>query len=123
MKLVHTFRHLDVSEALKNYTQTQVADISKFLLKQGSGHVYYSKEQHQFCVEISINTKEKYFKASAINLDIYAAVDAVCLKLHRQLLKIRKKNQHHKKQQLSKRAKLDDVNSSLEYRFKLKKAA
>lgn len=123
MRLKHAFRHLDVSTAVTNYTQSRVMEISRFLLKEGDGSVYYSKMNHAFCVEISINTPHKYFKASSESEDIYAAVDEVVAKLERQLLKTKKAIKNHKRPELSRAGRMNQINSQLELVTRLKKVA
>ncbi len=123
MKLKHTFRHLDVSSSLSEYSQLRLSEISRFLLKDGQGSAHYSKSQHNFCVEITINTPHKYFKASSESNDIYAAVDDVIAKLSRQLLKIKKAIKNHKRPELSRRGRLNQLNGQLEFAPRLKKAA
>ena len=63
MKSNYTFKHLDYSESLVKYTNEKLNEIGQYLLKDGRAQVLYSKTQHEFLVEISINTKEKFFKA------------------------------------------------------------
>ena len=123
MKLKHTFRHLDVSQALTNYAEKTVAEISQFLLKDGQAAAHYSKNQHDFCVEITINTPHKYFKASAEAADIYAAVDEVVATLERQLLKTKKAFKNHKRPELSKSGKMTRMNNQMEFAPRLKKVA
>ncbi|UOF02950.1 ribosome hibernation-promoting factor, HPF/YfiA family [Bdellovibrio bacteriovorus] len=109
MKLNYTFKHLDHSGSLVNYTSEKMDEVSRFLLKEGYGNVYFSKQNHEFCVEISVNTKEKYFKATAYASDIYAAVDSVSDKLEKQFLKISKQYKNHKKPELSKDVRFEPV--------------
>lgn len=123
MKTSYTFRHLDHSEALLAYTNERVEQIGKFLLKEGHGNVYFSKQKNEFCVEISVNTAQKYFKATSYNTDIYAAVDAVVTKLEKQFLKSRKLMQDHKKFELSKQGQMEHLNERLEYHIRYRKAA
>jgi ribosome hibernation promoting factor len=123
MKLNYTFKHLDHSDALVNYTEEKMEEIGKFLLKEGYGNVYYSKIKNEFCVEVTVNTREKYFKATSYNMDAYTAVDLVVEKLEKQFLKTRKIVQHHKKPELSREGKMDQLNSRLEFEAKAAKKA
>ena len=123
MKLNYTFKHLDHSDALLNYTEEKMEEISKFLLKEGYGNVYYSKIKNEFCVEVTVNTREKYFKATSYNMDVYTAVDLVVEKLEKQFLKTRKIMQHHKKPELSREGKMEQLNSRLEFEAKTAKKA
>lgn len=123
MKSTFTFKHLDHSDALATYTSEHLEQITKFLLKEGQSQVYFSKQKSEFCVEITLNTPQKYFKAMAFNHDIYAAVDAVMMKLEKQFLKTRKLHQNHKKFELSKEGRMDHVNDQLEFSMRYRKAA
>lgn len=123
MKLQVSFKHLDASEALTEYTRARLEDISHFLLKEGQGQAFIGKIKNMFHVEITVNSKEKYFKAIAECEDPYVAVDMVVDKLEKQFLKSRKFNTNHKKWELSKSGKLNQLNSRFESRGRYKKAA
>lgn len=122
MKSNYTFKHLDYSESLVDYTNEKLNEIGQFLLKDGRGNVYYSKNQHEFHVEISINSKQKFFKAAAEAPDAYVAVDLMVDKLEKQFLKVKEIYVDHKKFHLSKEGKLRDYNGQFEFNPKWKKA-
>ncbi len=107
MKLSYTFKHLDHSDALQEYTDQRMIEIGRFLLKDGSGSVIFSKQKNEFCVEISVKAPEKYFKAIHYSTDIYEAVDFVVDKLEKQFLKNTKQRKNHKKPELSKEGRLE----------------
>ena len=86
MKSNYTFKHLDHSDSLVSYADQKLNEVGKFLLKEGRCNVYFWKDQHQFRVEVSINSKQKFFKASAQATDIYVAVDLMADKLEKQFL-------------------------------------
>lgn len=116
MKLNYTFKHLDHSDSLVHYTEERMLEIGRFLLKDGNGAVYYSKQKNEFCVEVSFNTREKYFKATASGIDVYTAVDDAVGKLEKQFLKISKQFKNHKKPELTKGRRFEQP-------IRLKKAA
>ncbi|WP_415063900.1 ribosome hibernation-promoting factor, HPF/YfiA family [Bdellovibrio sp.] len=109
MKLNYTFKHLDHSESLENYTAEKMSEVGRFLLKEGYGSVYFSKQKNEFCVEISVNTREKYFKATAYGTDVYGAVDSAAEKIEKQFLKTSKQYKNHKKPELTKEGRLEQV--------------
>lgn len=124
MKAQHTYKHIDRSESLEEYVDQRLKEVSRFLLKEGQAQVVYGKQREFFTVEVTINTREKYFKSSEEGADIYAVVNDVLNKLEKQILKVRKINTSHKKYPLSKRGKLDRVNERFEYQLtKWRKAA
>ena len=121
MKSNFTFKHLDYSESLVDYTNTKLDEIGQFLLKDGRSSVFYSKNQHEFVVEVSINTKQKFFKATATAPDVYVAVDLLVDKLEKQFLKVKEIYVGHKKPALSKEGKLRDYNGQFEFQPKWKR--
>lgn len=123
MKLNFTFKHLDRSEALETHAVDRMESVGRFLLKDGFGMVYFSKQKHEFCVEVSVNTREKYFRAISYHADPYLAVDAVVEKLEKQFLKSRKLVQDHKKPHLSKAGRLEQLNERFETKVRFRKAA
>ena len=122
MKSNYTFKHLDYSESLVNYTDSKLDSIGQFLLKDGRCNVYYFKNQHEFVVEVSLNTKQKFFKATASAPDIYVAVDLMTDKLEKQFLKVKEIYQDHKKFDSSKEGRLNEINAQFEHQPKWKKA-
>lgn len=100
MKVQYIFKHLDHSDALQEYCQGRLDEISAFLLKEYVGHVTFSKRQKEFCVEMTIMTKEKPFRSKSHHFDVYSAVDEAIHKLEKQFLKVRKLATHHKKPDL-----------------------
>ena len=122
MKSNYTFKHLDYSESLTKYTGSKLDSIGHFLLKDGRCNVYYSKSQHEFTVEVSIHTKEKFFKATGCSTDIYVAVDQMTDKLEKQFLKVKEIYMDHKKFDISKEGRLNELNAQFEYAPKWKKA-
>lgn len=121
MKSNFTFKHLDYSESLVDYTNSKLDEIGQFLLKDGRSNVFYSKNQHEFVVEVSINTKQKFFKATATAPDLYVAVDLLVDKLEKQFIKIKEIYVDHKKPNLSKEGKLRDYNNQFEFQPKWKR--
>ncbi len=121
MKSNYTFKHLDYSESLVDYTTEKLNEIGQYMLKEGRSNVYYSKSQHEYIVEVSIHTKQKFFKATATAPDIYIAVDLMADKLEKQFLKVKEIYMHHKKFDLSKQGQLENINSQFEYQPKWKK--
>lgn len=123
MKLNFTFKHLDRSEALEAYTAEKLDHVARFLLKDGLGTVCFSKRNHEFELQVSVNTRARYFRAEDSHSDPYQAVDLVCEKLERQFLKIKDTVQHHKSKSQSKSARLEQMNERFEVKTRFRKAA
>ena len=121
MKSNYTFKHLDYSESLVDYTNEKLNEIGQYLLKDGRSTVYYFKNNHEFVVEVSINTRQKFFKATASAPDIYVAVDLMADKLEKQFLKVKEIYMDHKKFDHSREGKLRNTNDQFEFQPKWKK--
>lgn len=115
MKLKFNFVHVDVSEALKTYTEESLDKVGRFLLKEGSSQVFFRMGKYDCQVQVDVNSPWGHFKASAKGESFYSAVDEVASKLSKQFQRQKEKHQSHKKKELSKRARLKRVNSLLEY--------
>lgn len=116
MQWKHTFKHVHVSDSLKTYAEECFSRESRFLLKESHWQVYYSKGKHAECrVDVTVQNGTGHFKATAQTDDFYSAVDEVAKKLSKQFQKKKEKIQHHKDPSKSRVAKLERLNSRLEY--------
>lgn len=102
MKVQYIFKHLDHSDALQDYCQILLDECARFLLKDTKAHVTFSKRQKEFCVEMTVFTKQKAFRSKSYHFDVYSSVDESVQKLEKQFLKVRKINTHHKKPEVRK---------------------
>lgn len=129
MKLQCTFQKIPMSEFVIQAAENKIGHSTRYLLKEGTGHIYFSKKGHSFTVKVMIQAGgEGYFKAIAEDENLYAAIDLVCDKLERQFLRKKGKIQKHKRFEFSREGKLQLLNGSLEANYtladkRLKKAA
>ena len=116
MNWKHTFKHVDSSDALKEYAENIFEKVSHLLLKDSQWQIFYSKGKHHACrVDITVQNGTGYFKATALSDSLYLAVDEAAEKLGKQFLKKKEKLQHHKDYQRSKLGRFERVNERLEY--------
>ena len=116
MKIQFHFKQVDVSEALKEYTESQFESLGPYLLKESLWHVFYSLGKFDACVEVVVTNSEGTFKAKANSEEsLYAAVDEAAEKLGRQFLRFKDKMQDHSKIDRSRRGKLSRLNAKLEF--------
>ena len=115
MNFKYTFLHVDVSDALKFYTEEELMKASKYHHKEGFCHVHYSMGRGKCTVQIDVDSPWGHFKASAKAADFYLAVNEAAEKLSKQFKKQKEKHQNHKKHERSKQAKLKRLNPMLEY--------
>ncbi|GIL18032.1 MAG: hypothetical protein BroJett040_17830 [Oligoflexia bacterium] len=115
MDFKHTFLHVDVSEALKAYSQEQIQHYERYLHAGGQCHIHYRFNQHHCEVQIDVHSSWGHFKATAKGDSFYLAVDKAAEKIGKQFLKMKEKNQNHKKYDRSKQGRLERVNTMLEF--------
>jgi putative sigma-54 modulation protein len=85
MNIAITFRHLDSSEAVKEYTQEKIGRLQKFLRSPLKANVTLSVEKGQMTAEIQLNAGSEHYTATVSNDNMYAAIDKVCDKLEHQI--------------------------------------
>jgi putative sigma-54 modulation protein len=86
-----TFRHVDPSQALKDYVTDKLAKVSKVVDKTFDAHVTLSVEKYRHIAEVFLTGKSITIKAFESTDDLYSAIDLVCDKVERQLKKFREK--------------------------------
>ncbi|SKA21917.1 sigma 54 modulation protein /SSU ribosomal protein S30P [Trichlorobacter thiogenes] len=96
MQVSTTFRHMEQSEALKNYAEEKLERVAKYIDEPISAQVYFTVEKIRHIVEIVISGRGITTKASEATNDMYAAVDAVLDKIERQLKRYKEKLKDHK---------------------------
>lgn len=98
MQLDITFRHVDSSEALKNYAREKIERVSKYVDRPMEGHVVISSERHEKKVDIQIHVHQANLtlRGKAHTGDVYASVDSAVDKIERQVRRYKDKLKHHK---------------------------
>jgi len=85
MNIAITFRHLETSEAVKDYATEKVAKLQKFLRQPMRARVTLAVENKKSRCEAEINAGPAHFVATETLDDMYAAIDGVIDKLERQI--------------------------------------
>ena len=86
-----SFRHVDPSQALKDYVTGKLGRIQKILDKPFEAHVTLSVEKYRHIAEVFLNGKGITIKAFESTDDLYSAIDLVSDKVERQMKKYREK--------------------------------
>lgn len=86
-----TFRHIDPSQALKDYVIGKLGKIDKVVEKSFDAHVTLSVEKYRHIAEVFLTARGITIKAFESTEDLYSAIDLVCDKVERQLKKYREK--------------------------------
>src|SRR3954471_3810107 len=79
-------RHMDVTEALKNFAEQKVSKLTKYYDRIQEIEVIFNAEKDNVGVEVIVNAEHNdVFIAHQGGADAYASLDACCEKLERQL--------------------------------------
>lgn len=99
MNITVTFRHMDVSEALRDHAIEKVERIvAKYLKNATEAHVILSSNPHRQHNMAEVNIHASHFDISAHseNADLYAGVDIACAKVEAQLRRHKDRINHRK---------------------------
>ena len=96
MNIEITGQHVEVTPPLKEYVNKRFTRIKDHIEHMISAHVVLTVEKLEQKAEIQIHLKGKELFASANDADMYAAIDAMMDKVHRQAIKHKEKLTSHK---------------------------
>ncbi len=96
MDLHMTFRHMESTDAIKEYTENKLEKIKKYVQEPLDVHVIFSKERFQYLVEINLSGNGLDVHAEDRNEDLYAAIDLGMDKVEKQLRRLRDKKKNKK---------------------------
>lgn len=85
MNIAITFRHLEPSEAVKQYAHDKVAKLQKFLRQPMKASVTLALEKLEHVIEVNISSGSAHFQAKEQSEDMYASIDKVVDKIERQI--------------------------------------
>lgn len=85
MKTVVKARHMDVTEAIRDYVESKAGKLSRYHRKLNTVEVILDVEGDKPSVEIVVSAKRTVFVASHRGEDMYACVDECLDKIRQQL--------------------------------------
>jgi putative sigma-54 modulation protein len=85
MNIAITFRHLESTEAIKDYCNDKVGRLQKFLRKPMKANVTLAVEKGDQIAEVTLNAGSEHYTAKESSENMYASVDRVCDKLLHQM--------------------------------------
>lgn len=91
MQISVTFRHIEPSEALKNYVTDRLSKFKRYLDGPVNAHVVLGLEKFRHLADVTIDSNGRIIKGREENADMYAAIDLVMDKIDLQLKKVRDK--------------------------------
>ena len=91
MQIQVTFRHVEASEAVKEYAREKVGKLQKYLDGPMEAGVTLSVEKHRHQAEVNIIASGLKIHGSETTGDLYSAIDLVMDKLEKQIRRYRDK--------------------------------
>jgi putative sigma-54 modulation protein len=85
MNVTITFRHMEPSEAIKEYARSKVSKLQKHLRQPMTARVTLSLDKLEHSAEVQIASGSQRVEAKEVSDDTYASIDAVLDKLDRQV--------------------------------------
>ncbi|MFI5299235.1 MAG: ribosome hibernation-promoting factor, HPF/YfiA family [Polyangiales bacterium] len=85
MNIAITFRHVDPSEAVKDYARDKVGKLQKFLRSPLKASVILAVEKGEQVAEVQLNAGSEHYTAKEVSDNMYASLDKVCDKLEHQI--------------------------------------
>ncbi len=96
MNLNITFRHVEPSDALKEYALEKVQRLRKYFDGLVEGHVVLGQEKIRHTAEVVLQAGGIRIAAKEENTDFYTAIDNMVDKVERQLKRYKEKLKRHK---------------------------
>lgn len=85
MNIAITFRHMDSSDAIKEYARSKVSKLQKFLRQPMNARVTLSLEKLEHVAETRLSSGSEHHEAREVSEDMYASIDKMIDKLERQI--------------------------------------
>ena len=99
MQVTVTFRHMEPSDALKDYVNERTSRLTKHIDKPLESHVTLKVEKFRQIADVVITTNGIRIAGQESHEDMYAAIDLVMDKIERQVKKYRDRIRKHKPSQ------------------------
>ena len=80
-----TFRHMEPTEALKEYAERKLAHLGRILKRPAQAHLILTIDKYRQCGEVIFKSGRLTATAKEEHTDLYAVIDLLADKLARQL--------------------------------------
>jgi putative sigma-54 modulation protein len=87
MQVLVTFRHMDATNALREYAEHKVARVHKLMRHPVEAHVVLWVEKRRHFAEITLSGEHLHVNATEQTGDLYSAIDLAMDKIERQIHK------------------------------------
>jgi putative sigma-54 modulation protein len=114
MNIIVTGRHLEVTDALKNYVEKKVKRFDRYISNISEANVTLTVEKYRHKAEVLLKVNGVLIQAEGITGDVYSSIDEVAEKLERQIKKYKEKLVSHRKSEGKAEAEVSEVTSPSE---------
>jgi len=97
MHIDFKFHNLESSDAIKSHAIDKLGKLQKYLRAPLDAHMTFSLERHLHCVDVTFNAGAEHHQARAEEEDMYASIDVVVDKIHRQINRTKEQHQQHRR--------------------------
>jgi putative sigma-54 modulation protein len=97
MNIVVNGRHLEVTPALRNYSEEKIKKFAKYLPEASEAIVTLSIEKYRHKAEVLLKVNGMLIQAEGVTGEIYSAIDEVVEKLEKQVVKYKEKLRTYRK--------------------------
>jgi putative sigma-54 modulation protein len=101
MNITTTFRHMDGTNAVKQYAQNKVRKLQKFLRQAMRADVTLSVEGNDHVADVHLKSGTTHLHGSERSGDMYASIDLVVDKLESQIRSVHGTRVSRKRQAIS----------------------
>jgi putative sigma-54 modulation protein len=85
MEVAVTFRHMEPTDALKQYVDEKVSKIARHFVKESDARVVLSVERHHHHADIRLKSGGVAMRGHETSTDMYNSIDRAVSKIERQL--------------------------------------
>lgn len=96
MHITVTFRHLDSTDAVRDYAEEKSEHFTKYLEEPIEVHWVFSVEKVRHFAEATVTASGVSVNAKEENNDMYAAIDKTVARIKSQVLKHKEKIKNHR---------------------------
>lgn len=99
MQVMVTFRHLDASDNLRDYAESKLKRLDKYLDSAGEAHVVLSVEKFRHTADVTVSANGLRVKGVEETEDMYSALDLVTDSVEKQIRRQMDRRKGHKNRQ------------------------
>ena len=97
MKVIVNGRHMEITQALKNYAEEKIGKFEKYVSNIKEAVVTLSVEKYRHKAEVLLKVNGVLIQAESVTGEVYSAIDEVVEKLEKQVKKFKEKGHAYRK--------------------------